>query len=288
MEIYQLKYFVAVAKHENLHTAARDSKTSVGSLAKAVSGLEAELNVKLFQRVNRNIKLTEQGRILQKRALGILEQEESARFELSGAPGHFNIVLAGAEVLMAPCLAAIEKNIAKSVKNYTIHALNRDNSGTLASLANGEAHIGLMIGEPLQRTSSPLTYKKIFSSSFQTCVGQDHALYSRKGAIGVEEIMKLPFATISQNLFGPVDRYQSLDGWRDDKFPRKISYKVESLQILEWLVGSGKGIAYLPDYLVDHLGLKVLKVTGCPYTCHHDVYIAARNPDAHSFLRHVF
>lgn len=288
MEIYQLRYFVAVAKHENLHAAARETLTSVGSLAKAVNGLESELGVNLFQREKRHIKLTAQGRLLQKRALEIIEKEEATRLEIAGEPGHINVVLAGAEVLIAASFAGIEKNLAKATKDYTIHVLNRDSEETLAALANGEAHLGLIIGEPPQKFGKTYTAKKLFSSSFQTCVGPEHRLFSRRGSIDVKELLEHPFATISQNLFGPVDKHQSLDGWRDDKFPRKIGYQVESLRVLEWLVSSGKSIAYLPDYLVDHLKLKVLKTNGCPYSCHHEVYLVARNPEVHSFLRFLF
>ncbi len=287
MEISQLRYFTAVARHENMHAAAREIHASLGSLSHAITSLENELGIQLFQRLNRNIRLTPQGRALQSHALELLDREAAARFELSGLPGHLNVSLAGQEILCTEALARIEARIKKSASNISFSITNRDNAKTITAIENGEALLGMITGEP----PTHLTGKKLFHASFKTCVSQDHPLYPLAKAgksIPIQKVLEHSFATISENLLGTVDRYQSADGWRDDKFPRKIGFTVDSLHLLEMLVRSGKAIAYLPDYFAERTKLVMMNVSGCPYVCKHDVFLIARNPKLHSWMSPLF
>ena len=58
MEIFELGYFMAVAKIENVNKAAEDIHISAGSLSKAIARLEAELQTPLFFKSGRGIRLT--------------------------------------------------------------------------------------------------------------------------------------------------------------------------------------------------------------------------------------
>ena len=82
MEMNDLNYFMAVAKHENINKAGRVLRISPSALSKSVSKLEGELGVKLFQRVGRSIVLSDSGRLLQKEGRRILNLEEDIRIKL--------------------------------------------------------------------------------------------------------------------------------------------------------------------------------------------------------------
>src|SRR4051812_29253522 len=101
MEIFEIRYFLEVARHQNIHRASETLHVSPGSLSKAVSRIEAELGVKLFERKGRNIRLTDAGRLLKVRGSQIAELEAAARLELSGAEGSFQVTIAGPEVLLS-------------------------------------------------------------------------------------------------------------------------------------------------------------------------------------------
>src|SRR5690349_15727033 len=58
MEIFELRYFIAVANCENINQAALKVGVSPGSLSKAITRLEVETGVKLFAKFGRNIQLT--------------------------------------------------------------------------------------------------------------------------------------------------------------------------------------------------------------------------------------
>ena len=63
MTLNQLRYFLAVAEHENYRRAAEKLYSSQPSLSRSISSLEAELGVLLFDKSGRGIELTKEGRL---------------------------------------------------------------------------------------------------------------------------------------------------------------------------------------------------------------------------------
>ena len=82
MELLQLKYFKAVAEHGKITSAAESLFISPPALSAAVSRLEKELGVKLFNRGNNHIKLNRQGEIFLRYVNRIFTDLECARLEL--------------------------------------------------------------------------------------------------------------------------------------------------------------------------------------------------------------
>jgi DNA-binding transcriptional LysR family regulator len=72
MELWQLKYFLAVADELNYGRAAARLNVSQPSVTRAVQGLENELGVTLFLRDKRRVELTPAGRVFADEARGLL------------------------------------------------------------------------------------------------------------------------------------------------------------------------------------------------------------------------
>ena len=62
MKLQQLHYFKALAEREHLFQTATELYISPPALSTAISRLEEELGVPLFDRVGRNIRLSENGK----------------------------------------------------------------------------------------------------------------------------------------------------------------------------------------------------------------------------------
>jgi len=78
MTIQQLRCFVTAARYLNIRRASEELYIAQPAVTHHIQKLENELNVMLFHRVNRQIRLTEQGRIFYKDAIEILEQIDKA------------------------------------------------------------------------------------------------------------------------------------------------------------------------------------------------------------------
>ena len=83
MNIDQLRYFVTLAKYENITKAAEELFISQPSLSMALQRLENDVGSKLFDRVGRNIKLNMQGQVLLTHATTILKELEAAKTRIA-------------------------------------------------------------------------------------------------------------------------------------------------------------------------------------------------------------
>ena len=81
MEIRVLKYFLEIARQENMTKAAEILHVSQPTLSKQMKELEIELGKKLFKRGSRNIRLTDEGMLLRKRAEDIIDMVDKTTNE---------------------------------------------------------------------------------------------------------------------------------------------------------------------------------------------------------------
>ncbi len=77
MELYQLRYFQAVAQCQNISLASKELHVSQPSLSRSIKRLEGELGVELFTRVGRRIVLNDKGAVLLESVCKALESVDS-------------------------------------------------------------------------------------------------------------------------------------------------------------------------------------------------------------------
>ena len=82
MELRILRYFLAVAREENITRAASILHVTQPTLSRQLMQMEEELGVKLFHRGRHNILLTEEGMLLYRRAQEIINLAEKTEKEL--------------------------------------------------------------------------------------------------------------------------------------------------------------------------------------------------------------
>lgn len=82
MELRVLRYFLAVAREENITKSAALLHVTQPTLSRQLMQLEDELGVKLFRRSQYRVVLTEDGMLLRRRAQEIVELADKAEREL--------------------------------------------------------------------------------------------------------------------------------------------------------------------------------------------------------------
>ncbi len=83
MELRVLKYFLMAAREENITKAAEILHITQPTLSRQLMQLEEELGTKLFVRGKHNIRLTEDGMLLKKRAQDIVALAERTEKEFT-------------------------------------------------------------------------------------------------------------------------------------------------------------------------------------------------------------
>lgn len=287
MEIFELRYFLAVAKHENIHRAAAEAHVSPASLSKAVSRLEDELGKMLFLRVGRNIRLSADGRTLQRRASEILALTDATRLELQGSLGTILIRIAGPEVLLLHFALPLANEILASHPRADFELQDAHDAEALDLVHTGQADIAVVTRDIPRELKS----KNKCTITFHTCLGSGHPLAKHaksKRPVPINQVLEYPFAGFAEGVLGEMGASQSADGWRDDQFPRRIGFIAKNLSLVAELVRSGAALAYLPDYLIARFGFTTLEITGCPYICRQKVRLAANDPRRLPWLKPLF
>ena len=84
MELRLLRYFLTVAKEQSFTKAAEQLHITQPTLSRQMAAFEEDLGITLFIRSGKKISLTEEGILLKRRALEILNLEERTLEELKG------------------------------------------------------------------------------------------------------------------------------------------------------------------------------------------------------------
>lgn len=84
MELRLLRYFLTVAKEQSFTKAAEQLHITQPTLSRQMTALEDELGITLFLRNGKRTTLTDEGILLKRRALEILNLEEKTLKELKG------------------------------------------------------------------------------------------------------------------------------------------------------------------------------------------------------------
>lgn len=87
MELRQLAYVAAVARHRHFTRAAEELHVAQSALSQQVRRLEAELGVELFTRTSRRVELTEAGELVVARAGRVLGEVEALQGDLDRLGG---------------------------------------------------------------------------------------------------------------------------------------------------------------------------------------------------------
>lgn len=141
MELRVLRYFLTVAREENITRAAELLHVSQPAVSRQLAQLEEELGVKLFVRGNHHITLTEDGLMLRRRAQEIIDLAEKTQRDFAHHPAQLTgeIAIGSGELRGFSALGAVLADFSAlhPQVRYTLFSGNADHikekieSGTL-------------------------------------------------------------------------------------------------------------------------------------------------------------
>ena len=139
MEIRTLRYFLAVAREENMTRAAKLLHVTQPTLSKQLKALEDELGKKLFTRHSFSIRLTDEGILLRNRAEDLIsmadkiEQEFVSLDDITGG----ELYLGLAESYQIKYLARVIKEFRTRYPNLHYHTTSGDTEQIADKLDKG-------------------------------------------------------------------------------------------------------------------------------------------------------
>ena len=169
MELRLLRYFLTTAKEQSFTKAAEQLHITQPTLSRQMAEFEKELGVTLFVRSGKKLTLTEEGILLKRRALEILNLEERTLEELRGTEAvvEGTVTIGCGEFAVVDTLAKICKRYKEKYPRVQI-ALHTATADTVYEMMKkGLVDIGLFM-EPVD--TEGLDYIRIQDSD-HWCVG---------------------------------------------------------------------------------------------------------------------
>lgn len=242
MDLTKLSYFVAAAETGSFTEAARREYTSQPNISKQMLALEAELDVKLFHRDNRTIRLTKAGEYLFKQIKdlpGKLEQIfETTRALSRGDTGQLTIGLLAGQmnadfIERFNSFHTTHPDVSFTLERAGFSALRKAldifQYDMIISLSFDVEDDSNLVVEPIKKQSGALFVSR---------------MYPLSDSIDLKALAKAPFIAISpQESYGG---YQQLlrFGVQND-FEPNIVRLADSLDSLLFYVEAGIGVAVL-------------------------------------------
>ncbi|MBR4636098.1 MAG: LysR family transcriptional regulator [Clostridia bacterium] len=150
MEIRILRYFLAVAREENMTRAAEQLHVTQPTLSKALKSLEDELGKKLFTRHSFSIQLTEEGALLRDRAEDLvsmadkIEKEFVSLDDMAGG----ELFLGLAESYQIKFIADVIKDLKNRFPGLHYHITSGDTEQVAEKLSKGLLDFVVLAEEP--------------------------------------------------------------------------------------------------------------------------------------------
>ena len=182
LKLRQLRLLVAAGKHQNILYAAQSLNISQPAATKMIKDLEADFDVRLFDRTNRGVIPTAHGAALIRHAQLIFAQLSTAAQELEdlteGASGRVTIgTLVAGSARLVP--AAINRVLAER-PNVTFKVIEGTHEVLMPRLRTGE--IDMVVGRlPTHRHRRDLHQIPLVEEDIDLIVGPSHPLAGRTG-----------------------------------------------------------------------------------------------------------
>lgn len=249
MTDFQIECFLNVAKYLNFTEAANHLFIAQSSLSRNISNLEAELDMKLFSRTKKYVRLTPGGAVLYQEFSALMEQAQTAieKAKRAGLGQEGEISLGIIETQRTEnFLPAALNALREKHPNIQFHLIRGNFKELREALFNGDIDIALTMDFDLKEYSDAETvYQPFFHSTPKCVISKSHPL-AKKEYVHLDELKNEPMIAIlpelSQGAYDHIVQLCDIHGFTPSK-----TYYAHSIQDLLLMVESGIGFSVLDD-----------------------------------------
>ena len=206
MEIRILRYFMEIAREENMTRAAENLHISQPSLSKEIKKLEDELGHSLFVRTNKSMHLTDEGMLLRKRAEDILAMVDKTteEFSMLDSITGGEIHIGCAESIQIKYIAKVIKEFKEKYPNFVFHVFSGDTEPVTERLDKGLLDFAVIVEPP---NLSKYNYLTIPESDVWGVIMRRDSPLAEKSEISFEDLYGLPLFCSEQSIKADFPRW---------------------------------------------------------------------------------
>ncbi len=253
MDISGLEAFIEVAQTGSFSRASEKLNITQPAVSKRVAGLEQELNAQLFNRIGRQISLTEAGKQLLPKARDLLQYAKDLKRVASNLSDEVrgNLSVAISHHIGLHRMPPILKAFHQQYPNVQLDIHFQDSERAYVDLINGEIEFAI-ITLPNELPEGLVT-KTIWQDSLHVVAGASSVLGSWDG-IDVIGLATFPCVLPAQD----TETHQVLKRAFDEYgLSLDVQMTTNNLETLKMLAVAGIGWSMLPDTMLDDSLVKI-------------------------------
>ncbi|MCI8454123.1 MAG: LysR family transcriptional regulator [Lachnospiraceae bacterium] len=243
MELYTMKYVLAVADCGNFSQAAQTCHVGQPALSQQIAKLERELGVPLFYRNSHGARLTEAGQIFALRTREILHKAETLESEMAAFAGIRRGSLTLGIIASLNCIdfGGLLSAFCSEYPGISVNIVQNGTHELINLLVERKIDLAFM-NRPVTVLPSSLAFHKLGEDYYSLAVPADHPLAKRE-AVSLKELSNEPFifhssAQVASDLCLNACRRAGLE-------PNIVCRSAEPTTSL-YMVQGGLGVAFLP------------------------------------------
>lgn len=256
MDLDNLHTFLAVAEARSFSLAAERLHLTQPAVSKRVAALESALNLRLFDRIGRQVSLTEAGRVLLPQARRILASLDEARRTLDNLSGRVAgpLWLATSHHVGLHRLPAILKTFTRAHPAVDMDIRFMESEEACRAVAHGE--VDLAVVTLPDTPESALQTRVTWVDPLVPVAAADHPLTGlQRPDLNTHDAILPPTGTFTRGLIDKALRARHIK-------PRRI-LETPYLETIRMLVSIGLGWSLLPETLLDDsLGVLTMQDLG--------------------------
>ena len=242
MELQQLEYFRVVGRTQHITQAAEELGITQPALSRAMSRLERDLGVALFDHLGRSVRLNRYGRAFLRhveRVLGALAEGRSELADLADRDAGV-IAFGFAHALGTRVVPDLIASFRQRHPRARFQLLQNASHIILDELEAGDVDLALV--SPVPPTGERIESIELASEELFLVVPHDHRFAKRK-SVRLADLREDTFVCLREGygLRALTDHFCELAG-----FAPKIAFEGEEIATLRGLVAVGLGVAIIP------------------------------------------
>jgi DNA-binding transcriptional LysR family regulator len=239
MELYQLRYFLEVAREKNITRAARRLHLAQAALSEQIRKLEDDLGTALLVRGRRESRLTPAGEALARRAEALLSAAEATRREIADVAElrAGRLVMASIPSVSACLLPAAVAAFRKQHPGIELAFFEDTTEGVAERVESGEAELGFV---QLPVAGRGFVQHHLLAEPFVLLLPSQHRFAARR-KVRLQDLSADAFVFYKGRA-----RESASEACRLAGFEPRVACASGDLETIRALVAAGLGAAIIP------------------------------------------
>jgi DNA-binding transcriptional LysR family regulator len=247
MDLATLNAFIAIAELGSFSEAAGRLHLTQPAVSKRIASLEQQINVRLFDRLGREVSLTEAGRALLPRAYQILNVLDDTRRALTNLNGEISgrLTLATSHHIGLHRLPPLLRAFTRAHPQVALDIQFLDSEVAYEEVLHGRAELAVITLAP--ETREPVHAVPVWDDPLDFVAAPEHPL-ARNGAISLADVAHHPAVFPGGNTFTHhiVRRLFEAQGLTPN-----IAMSTNYLETIKMMVSIGLAWSVLPRTMLD-------------------------------------